>query len=125
MPEKKKREPMDMIKQNALYVETVKKENRNQTLFTKFHINYKKLNILTDKPNTPPKEGEEEDPAVLLAVQRARMEPEKKYPKPQTSSQEIGWISTPLLASDCGDRRFNFSRQNTDITSYMEAVWKS
>lgn len=125
MTESKNREPVDMIQQNALHLETVKKEQRTQKLYTEFHINpAKKLHILTDKPNIIPRK-EEEDPAVLQAIQTARLEPVKKYSHPLTEAQEIGWISTPLLASDRSDRRLHFPRQNADITKYMEAVWRS
>jgi hypothetical protein len=32
-------------------------------------------------------------------IRRANLEPTKKYKSPQTSSQEIGWITTPLVRS--------------------------
>jgi hypothetical protein len=31
-------------------------------------------------------------------IRRANLEPTKKYKSPQTSSQEIGWITTPLVS---------------------------
>lgn len=33
----------------------------------------------------------------IKAFHKAREEPTKKYTMPQTESQEIGWISTPLV----------------------------
>jgi len=123
----KQRDPSDIsiVHQNAIHVETILKEHRTQKLYTEFSINpYKKLHVLTDKPISKDSHEEVGDPAFLTTIHRARLEPTKKYTHPQTESQELGWISTPLLVSDRSDRRLNFPRQNSEITKYMDAAWR-
>ncbi|CAB1323903.1 unnamed protein product [Coregonus sp. 'balchen'] len=47
----KEKDPADIVNQNAIHIETIKKENRSQKVYTLFSINpYKRLHILTDKP---------------------------------------------------------------------------
>ncbi|XP_063056241.1 protein FAM183A [Engraulis encrasicolus] len=122
---KKEKGPIDLVHQNAIHVETILKEHRCQKLYTKFSINpYKKFHILTDKPMAATSLEEEEDPAFLRSIRAAHLEPTKKYTHPKTESQEIGWISTPLISSDRSDRRLNFQRQNSEITKYMDAAWR-
>ncbi|KAM4628549.1 cilia- and flagella-associated protein 144 [Polymixia lowei] len=118
--------PLDIVHQNAIQVETIRKEQRSQKLYTQFSINpNKKLHVMTDKPmSNNTQEVVEEDPAFIKAIHAARLEPTKKYTHPQTESQEIGWISTPLIVSDRSDRRLNFPRQNSEITKYMDAAWR-
>ncbi|CAL8306427.1 unnamed protein product [Lota lota] len=118
--------PMDVVQQNAIQIETIRKEQRTQKLYTVFSINpYKKLHVVTDKPMVKKtEEVVEEDHSFIQAIHQALLEPTKKYNHPQTESQEIGWISKPLIVSDCSDRRLNFPRQNTEITKYMDAAWR-
>jgi hypothetical protein len=52
------------------------------------------------------------------------MEPTKKYSAPQTSSQEYGWITAPLLETDKNDRRLNFHRNRSEISAYAEEYYK-
>ncbi|CDQ83427.1 unnamed protein product [Oncorhynchus mykiss] len=122
----KEKHPVDIVHQNAIHVETIKKENRSQRLYTLFSINpYKRLHVLTDKPMaSPTHDNIEEDPAFLKIIHRACLEPTKKYTHPQTESQEIGWTSRPLIVSDRSDRRLNWPRQNSEITKYMDAAWR-
>uniref|UniRef100_A0AAY5K768 Cilia and flagella associated protein 144 n=1 Tax=Esox lucius TaxID=8010 RepID=A0AAY5K768_ESOLU len=144
-----KKDPVDIVHQNAIHVETIKKENRSQKLYTNFSINpFKTLHVFTDKPTTGYTHDNVEDrkykplvystvlrcppvfiiaftPAAFIkALHDARLEPTKKYAYPQTESQEIGWISTPLIVSDRSDRRVNWPRQNSEITKYMDAAWR-
>ncbi|KAJ7986277.1 hypothetical protein DPEC_G00338270 [Dallia pectoralis] len=121
----KEKDPLDIVHQNAIHVETVKKENRSQKLYTKFSINpYKKFHVHTDKPTSSSTQDNVTDSAFIKALHDARLEPTKKYRYPQTESQEIGWISTPLIVSDRSDRRVNWPRQNSEITKYMDAAWR-
>ncbi|KAF5897034.1 protein FAM, partial [Clarias magur] len=53
--------------------------------------------VLPDKPMSRKMTEEvEEDSAFLKLIRRSYSEPTKKYPRPMTESQEIGWISSPL-----------------------------
>ncbi|XP_029683605.1 cilia- and flagella-associated protein 144 isoform X2 [Takifugu rubripes] len=90
---------MDLIQQNAIHVETIRKWQKHQKLHTEFSINpHRKLHILPDKPmSRKPAEVVTENSDFIKAFHKAREEPTKKYTAPQTESQEVGWISAPLL----------------------------
>ncbi|XP_066548716.1 cilia- and flagella-associated protein 144 isoform X2 [Amia ocellicauda] len=122
----REKEPLDSVHQNAILCETILKERRSQKLHTDFSINpFMKPHVLTEKAMPRhPYEDAEEDPTFLKMIHGARLEPTKKYTHPQTESQEIGWISTPLIVQDRSDRRLHFARQNSEITKYMDAAWR-
>ncbi|XP_069498555.1 cilia- and flagella-associated protein 144 isoform X1 [Ambystoma mexicanum] len=63
------------------------------------------------------------DDSFLNAIHHAALDPTKKYTEPQTTSQEVGWYSAPLINRNVNDRRLNFHRLKTEITEYMEAAW--
>ncbi|XP_033821603.1 protein FAM183A [Periophthalmus magnuspinnatus] len=120
--EKQKQDTKDLVQQNAIHIETVKKERRHHRLVTEFSLNPRvKLHVLPDKPmSRKPAEVVTEDADFIRAFHKAREEPTKKYSTPQTESQEIGWVSTPLTIADRSDRRFNFNRLSTDVTKHKE-----
>ncbi|XP_020793747.2 protein FAM183A [Boleophthalmus pectinirostris] len=120
--EKSGKEMKDLVKENAIHIETIKKERRHQTLFTEFSLNPRtKLHVLPDKPmSRKPPEVVTENADFIKAFHKAREEPTKKYSMPQTESQEMGWVSTPLIIVDRTDRRFNFNRLSTDVTIHKE-----
>ncbi|XP_034386272.1 protein FAM183A [Cyclopterus lumpus] len=121
------KEKLDVVHQNAIHVETIRKEQRQQKLHTKFSINpHRKLHILTDKPmSRKPTEVIAENSDFTKAFHKAHLEPKKKHAMPQTESQEIGWVSTPLIPSNRNDRRLNFYRISTDVTKYKEAALRA
>ncbi|XP_011428758.1 protein FAM183B-like [Crassostrea angulata] len=122
----KEKDPLNFVHQNAILCETITKEQRHQKLYTNYSVNpFKKIHVITGKPNSrhDTEEGEE-DSHFKNVIKRANQEPVKKYVYPQTESQEIGWITKPLIDSDRSDRRLNFYRQNTPITKYMDAAWR-
>ncbi|XP_041358185.1 protein FAM183B-like [Gigantopelta aegis] len=126
MAGKAPKEPANAVHQNAILCETINKERRHQKLYTNFFMNpYKKLHIITGKPNSPyDTQDGEEDSHFVEVIERAHQEPVKKYAFPQTEAQELGWISKPLLETDKCDRRLNFHRIGTPITAYMDAAWR-
>ncbi|XP_053492913.1 protein FAM183A isoform X2 [Ictalurus furcatus] len=88
-------------------------------------VNVKRVHILPDGPMSRKMHEEvEEDPTFLKRFHEAQSEPRKKYTRPMTTSQEIGWISNPLIAADHKDRRLNFRRHKSEITKHMEAAWR-
>ncbi|XP_022052956.1 protein FAM183A isoform X1 [Acanthochromis polyacanthus] len=121
------KQKLDLVHQNQIHVETIKKEQRLQKLHTEFSINpYRKLHILPDKPmSRKPTEVIEENLDFLKAFHKAREEPTKKYSKPLTESQEIGWMSTALIPSNRRDTRCNFYRFRTDVTKHQEFAQKA
>nr|XP_046248417.1 protein FAM183A [Scatophagus argus]XP_046248418.1 protein FAM183A [Scatophagus argus]XP_046248419.1 protein FAM183A [Scatophagus argus] len=120
-------EKLDLVHQNAIHVETIRKEQRHQKLHTEFSINpHRKLHILPDKPmSRKPTEVIAENSDFIDAFHKARQEPTKKYTTPQTESQEIGWISAPLIPSNRSDKRLNFYRSSSDVTKHKEAALRS
>jgi len=125
MAEKKAKE-VNIVDQNAIWRETIHKENRCQKLYTEYHINpYKKTDQLTGKPNSHHDTAEgEEDKDFLHIIHKVRVEPRKKYSEPITESQECGWYSQPLLTDNWKDRRLRFAMINTEITKFKDAEWK-
>ncbi|XP_034738174.1 protein FAM183A [Etheostoma cragini] len=121
------KEKLDLVHQNAIHVETILKEQRQQKLHTEFSINpRRKLHVLADKPmSRKPKEVVADNSDFIEAFHRARQEPTKKYAVPQTESQEIGWVSTPLIPSNRNDQRFNFYRVCSDVTKHKESALRS
>ncbi|XP_029473529.1 protein FAM183B-like, partial [Rhinatrema bivittatum] len=64
--------------QLAIHRETIRKELQCQKLLTEYKINpFRKANFLS-------------------VIHHVALEPTKKYTEPQTTSQEIGWITAPL-----------------------------
>uniref|UniRef100_A0A3Q1EWN8 Cilia and flagella associated protein 144 n=1 Tax=Acanthochromis polyacanthus TaxID=80966 RepID=A0A3Q1EWN8_9TELE len=126
------KQKLDLVHQNQIHVETIKKEQRLQKLHTEFSINpYRKLHILPDKPIMNVWCLRVTDclfffPVDFLkAFHKAREEPTKKYSKPLTESQEIGWMSTALIPSNRRDTRCNFYRFRTDVTKHQEFAQKA
>ncbi|XP_068175535.1 cilia- and flagella-associated protein 144 isoform X1 [Antennarius striatus] len=115
---------LDLVHQNAIHVEMIRKEQRYQKLHTEFSINpHRKLHILADKPMS--KQATEvitENSNFIDAFHEGRQEPTKKYKTPQTESQEVGWISTPLIPSNRSDSRLNFNRISSDVTKHQESA---
>eukprot|EP00745_Piridium_sociabile_P028669 TRINITY_DN46310_c0_g1_i1.p1 TRINITY_DN46310_c0_g1~~TRINITY_DN46310_c0_g1_i1.p1 ORF type:complete len:139 (+),score=37.88 TRINITY_DN46310_c0_g1_i1:54-470(+) len=123
VPGKGEKEPKNKVHQNAILCETVTKENRHQKLYTNYSINpFRNFYVVAGKPNQAVEDGEE-DNHFLQVIKRANQEPVRKYDRPQTEAQEVGWITKPLIQSDRGDTRLNFFRQNSPITKFMDKAW--
>ncbi|CAF0891061.1 unnamed protein product [Didymodactylos carnosus] len=123
--EKKTKEPKNQVHQEAILVETIKKELRQQKLFTNYSVNpFKKSEALTPKPNVYPDENEGEDSSFIDIIHRANLEPEKKYSQPQTTAQEVGWYHEPLLKINRSDARLNFPMIRSEISAYAEEYFK-
>ncbi|XP_026179580.1 cilia- and flagella-associated protein 144 [Mastacembelus armatus] len=120
-------EKRDLVHQNAIHVETIRKEERHQKLHTEFNINpHRKLHVLPDKPMCrKPTEVVAENSDFIKTFHDARQEPTKKYTMPLTESQEIGWVSAPLIPANRNDERFNFFRSSTDVTKHRESVLRT
>ncbi|XP_018422111.1 PREDICTED: protein FAM183A [Nanorana parkeri] len=116
----------DEVAQNAIHRETIRKENRCQRLVTEFTINpFHKIHAVTGKPMARhDNQYEVADENFLKIFHHTALEPTKKYTEPQTTSQEIGWITQPLISIDRKDRRLHHHCQKTEITTYMEAAWR-
>ncbi|CAJ1061072.1 protein FAM183A [Xyrichtys novacula] len=118
MAEKKKETP-NMVHENTIFIETVKKELRHLKLQTEVSFNpYRKVHLLPDKPMA------RKQPEILVdtteyieAYRRIHQEPSKKYPEPLTESQKIGWWASQLTPQKRSDRLY-FPRVCTDVTRH-------
>ncbi|KAL7985184.1 hypothetical protein Chor_003754 [Crotalus horridus] len=114
------KEPLDPVSQNKIFCETVRKELRCQRLHTENQVH-----ALTGKPASWHDNLEEPaDAKFLNIIHHAVLEPPKKYTEPQTESQEIGWFSTPLISINRNDNRLHFPSRSTEISRYMDAMWR-
>ncbi|XP_066480465.1 cilia- and flagella-associated protein 144 [Tiliqua scincoides] len=120
------KEPLDPVSQNKIFCETVRKELRHQRLHTEYAMNpLMQVHTITRKPSSWHDNIEEPaDDKFLKLIHHAALEPPKKYTEPQTTSQEIGWFSTPLVSINRNDPRLYFPCRNSEITKYMAAMWR-
>ncbi|KAI0230751.1 hypothetical protein LSAT2_018900 [Lamellibrachia satsuma] len=125
---KQEKEPANAVHLDAILTETIKKQRRHQKMYTNFTINpFSPMNVVTGKPNSftdAALDAEEEDATMTQLIRMSRQPPTAKYTRPQTSNQEIGWISKPLLEVDKNDIRLHHPRAMTDVTKPKEAEWK-
>jgi len=118
------KEPLNVVHQNAIFVETVKKENKNTNLFTEFTVNpYTKFHTLANKPNSKEMLGAE-DETFHRVRQRFDQVPQEKFPFPQTEAQEVGWDNKPLVDGLRSDPRINHQRVICPMTKFMETAWR-
>ncbi|KAM5147881.1 cilia- and flagella-associated protein 144 [Mantella aurantiaca] len=122
----RERSVRDEVTLNAIHRETIRKENRCHRLVTEFTINpFHQIHVVTGKPMARhDNQSEIPDENFLKIFHHTALEPTKKYTEPQTTSQEIGWITQPLISLDRTDRRLHHHRHKTEITTYMEAAWR-
>ena len=59
--------------------------------------------------------------AVVDGLLNAQRVPEEKYAQPITSSQEVGWLSKPLVASN---PRFQHGLKQAEATQFAETYTK-
>ncbi|KAK2176412.1 hypothetical protein NP493_663g00037 [Ridgeia piscesae] len=97
---------INFVHQNAIFTENVKKEMRNFKVYDSFTIN------LHNKKEV-----------FRRAYIRSREVPTKKFLRPQTSSQEVGWITQPFIPFDKKDRLRFFPLIMSDMTRFMEYFW--
>ncbi|XP_028299561.1 cilia- and flagella-associated protein 144 [Gouania willdenowi] len=121
------REKPDLVHLNAIHREMIKKEQKLQKIHTEFNINpHRKLHILPEKPmSRKSTDAIAENTEFLNMFHKAHEVPSQKYSNPITESQEIGWISTPLIPANRKDERFNFCRKVTDVTKHQEMALRS
>uniref|UniRef100_A0A672MWB9 Family with sequence similarity 183 member A n=1 Tax=Sinocyclocheilus grahami TaxID=75366 RepID=A0A672MWB9_SINGR len=111
MANPKEKDPVDIVHQNVIHVETIMKELRHQKLYTEFNINpVVHFFILTDKPmsNITYRKEEEDRNTIYYIIQPLN-------PFTQT-------VNT--IVSDRSDRRLHFPWHNSEITKYMDAAWR-
>ncbi|EGD75421.1 hypothetical protein PTSG_06497 [Salpingoeca rosetta] len=118
--------PPNVVHQNAIMVETIKKEHRNQKLFTNYTVNpHGKPLCLADKPNrtVPAEFSEQTQSSLLTTLQKGKQTPKQKYSMPMTSSQEYGWdiedddMKKPPTV-------LHRPKETTELTRFMSEFWK-
>ena len=96
------KEQKNVVHQNAIWRETVNKEQHNQKLYTEFNYNpYKKPITVAGKPNeTPSKTQEKGDEVFLDVYKKSQQTPNEKFEHPMTEAQEIGWYHSMRMDKD-------------------------
>merc|ERR1712136_382607 len=114
------------VQQTAILCETIKKEQKNQKLYTNYSINpFKKMYTLSGKPNSTHDSADgEEDDDFLNVIKAANQTPVEKFEFPQTEAQEIGWSTDPLINHSREDRRLHHPKKHSEITKFMDAYWR-
>lgn len=126
MAAKKDATSINHVHQTAILCETIKKEQKNQKLYTNYSINpFKKMYTLSGKPNSTHDSADgEEDDDFLQVIKRAHQTPVEKFEYPQTEAQEIGWCTKPLIEHQRDDMRLHHPRKHSEITKFMDAYWR-
>ncbi|XP_070261068.1 cilia- and flagella-associated protein 144 isoform X1 [Myotis yumanensis] len=116
---------LDEVRHNQILRELYLKELRTQKLYPEYHVNpLRKVHTITRKPMSWHDNLEEPaDDRFLNLIHHTAQEPRKKYPEPQTESQEIGWFSEPLVSPERDDARLNHFAVYSDITLYKSKMW--
>merc|ERR1712188_69988 len=129
MSKKESTKEINIVHQNAIWRETIKKENNQKLLHTEFSVNphrLRKMHSITEKPNKVQEQQKQNqdldkiDPEFLKVIDNAAMEPFKKFSMPMTEAQEYGWFHEDLIERDSMDNRLRKPRQNSEITKYMD-----
>merc|ERR1711988_1120062 len=119
-----KTDKLDEIGKNQVWREHLKKETEGRVLNTTFRLNPRTMVALTDKPNhcdpnpPPPKK---KNPKAIDETQRALLEaladmaasPKSKYKEAQTSSQDYGWVSDPLVPRSS---QFHYGMKSSEVS---------
>ncbi|PFX20871.1 protein FAM183B-like [Stylophora pistillata] len=115
---------VNYVHQNAILCETIQKEQKNHKLYTNYSINpFKKMYTLTGKPNSVHDSADgEEDDNFLEVIKKSNETPVKKFKFPQTSAQEVGWNTEPLIDRLWKDR-LDHPIVNSEITKFMDKKW--
>ncbi|XP_047122757.1 cilia- and flagella-associated protein 144 [Hydra vulgaris] len=120
---KKYQSSVNYVHQNAILCETIKKEQKNEKLYTNFSVS--KVYALTGKPNcTHDLENEEVDSRFLNIIKQTNQTPPQKLDYPQTEAQEIGWCTKPLIEPLLTDYSLHHPKKHTEITKFMDAYWR-
>merc|ERR1712159_284452 len=115
------------VHQNAIWRETIRKENMGEKLHSKYAFNpynLNKMQSVSDKPNTKlSKDNITEDKDVLVEMEKMSTDPNNKYKFTKTEAMEYGWFDMNY-EYDNSDDRLRKPRQNSEITKYMDAAWR-
>eukprot|EP00038_Savillea_parva_P001476 m.104245 g.104245 ORF g.104245 m.104245 type:complete len:138 (-) comp10516_c0_seq1:1445-1858(-) len=104
---------------NLRLVETIKKEERFQQVYTTFSVNPNTYKPITGKPNAPQPDVANCD-AELAQLQKTTAVPKERYKFPMTSAQEYGWDADKALPKGM----FHAGSKKSEITAYMEEYFK-
>lgn len=118
---------INYVHQEEIMKETIRKEMKHYRAYTNFSINpFKPVYAVTGKPNSfldAETDLGPEDEEMKKVIEISKKPPVEKLIYPETSSQEYGWISKPLIHLDRNDRRLYRPRCHTDVMLTKEAEW--
>eukprot|EP01147_Barroeca_monosierra_P005039 gene5039-130_t len=111
------REPPNVVHQNAIMAETIKKQQLNQKTYTN----------LADKPNrTVPaqfSQDENTDEFLKESLTKGKRVPKQKYNMPLTSSQEYGWDIADDDLQKPPEVLYR-PKQSCELTRFMGEYWR-
>merc|ERR1711924_99025 len=118
-----KSQKLDEIGKNSVWREHLKKEREGRVLNTTFRLNPRTMVALTDKPTSvnpnlppprkkPPGDIDETQRALEEALQDMAASPKSKYKEAQTSAQDHGWLSEPLVPRSS---QFHYGIKNSEV----------
>eukprot|EP01083_Nonionella_stella_P037280 101620_1 len=122
----------NIVAQNAIWTEHVKKEAKRQTLNTDFNVNPSTMHSISAKPTavdpwslwkaddeeSDKKPEDDVDEQLHARLRQAELKPREKASFPQTSAQEYGWDIEKLNGSR---DKWNRPLTQCDITKYASS----
>lgn len=123
----KEKAPINIVHQNAIWRETVTKEQQNQKLYTEYNYNpFKNPITVAEKPTSISDKSQESGDHIFLDVyKKSQQTPTQKYDSPLTEAQEIGWYHSMQFDKEARqDERLHHPMHFSEITKYMEAAWR-
>ncbi|KAJ3050535.1 hypothetical protein HK097_008519 [Rhizophlyctis rosea] len=111
---------------DMIHTETIKKELRLHTLYDNYNLTPTVAHriVVTNKPNEKLEDGkgEVEDDEYINILTTSRLPPSQHYSTPQTTSQQYGWDTKPLIDHRRLDKRFYHPKVETEITKMYGAA---
>jgi len=131
------------VASQQIWSEHVEKELKYQTIRHEYTRNPQTVPMVTEKPTAlsrtlalrTDRQAEEERTAqmrtlktkdphayeyVVGAIERRETDPQKKYPFPQTTSQEIGWDQDYVMRHRAESSQFTVPHTNNDVTAFAD-----
>eukprot|EP01137_Pigoraptor_chileana_P009013 Opistho-2@56637 len=94
--DREEKKEVNITHQNAIFAETIHKQQAHFQLYTTYSPNPNTTVFLTGKPNTVYDQIDgKEDTDFLEKSERKHKPPQEKFSEPQTHAQEYGWIHKP------------------------------
>eukprot|EP00742_Colponemidia_sp_Colp-10_P002932 GILJ01003129.1.p1 GENE.GILJ01003129.1~~GILJ01003129.1.p1 ORF type:complete len:162 (-),score=24.30 GILJ01003129.1:164-649(-) len=126
--ESKAAKEINIVHQQKIYAETVRKELAHQSVNHNFQLNPRSVILISDKPNQMvPGEGLDWVPTTENEIEfqatfdRVHMRPKEKFTMPLTANQEYGWDVDGDKEAHSKNRRWYYGQPSSDVTQYADS----